>query len=127
MELVPISPHTAKPYYTQGADGFSIASLVCGLIGAVGCCCCPMRIVSIAAIICGHIGLARSKRIPGHPGRGVAVAGLALGYGMIIVTIIVLVLALVSPEWSQMLDELQQKIRDAVEQHKVEQMIERGA
>lgn len=121
MEPASINPHTGQPNYSQEADGFAIASFICGLIGAVGCCCCPMRIVSIAAIICGHIGMARSHRIPGHPGRGIAIAGLILGYGMIILTVIVLILALISPEWNQMLEEYQQRIREAVEQHKVNQ------
>lgn len=115
---IPIDPHTGQPFYAQGADGWSIASLICGLAGALGFCCCPMRIVSIAAIICGHLALAHSQRIPGRPGRAIAVLGLMLGYGTIVLTIIFLALPVVSPEWSRRIESYEQRIRDAVDQHK---------
>jgi len=53
----------------------AIASLVCGIIGGWA------SIMSIVAIICGHIALYKIKKDPNaYAGKGFAVAGLILGY-----------------------------------------------
>jgi len=51
--------------------GLAIASLVFSLIGPVG---------SIPAVICGHIALRRVEKTPALKGRGLALAGLIIGY-----------------------------------------------
>jgi len=53
-------------------------------------------VVSLAAVICGHIALSQIKRT-GEKGRGFAIAGLVLGYAGILAGIItvIVVIALV--------------------------------
>ncbi|MDB5326501.1 MAG: hypothetical protein JWM57_2070, partial [Phycisphaerales bacterium] len=62
-----------------GSNGMAVASLVCGLVGLTGFCCCIPFIVSILAVIFGHIARGQIKRGFGS-GDGYAVAGLVLGY-----------------------------------------------
>ncbi|UCG59667.1 MAG: DUF4190 domain-containing protein [Phycisphaerales bacterium] len=52
-------------------SGLAIASLVCSLLGP----CC-----SLPAIICGHVALRKIQRDPALTGRGIALAGLIIGY-----------------------------------------------
>lgn len=67
---------------TGGSNGLAIASLVCGLIG-----------VSIPAIVLGHIALSQIKTSGGRQsGRGMAIAGLVLGYLAVAVVIVIFVL-----------------------------------
>jgi hypothetical protein len=58
----------SKPTKTSG---LAIASLVFSLIGPVG---------SIPAVICGHIALRRVEKTSALKGRGLALAGLIIGY-----------------------------------------------
>lgn len=68
-------------------NGMAIASLVCGVLGlAVG-------ITFIPAIICGHSSIKQIKQT-GEGGRGLAVAGLVLGY-LVFALFLLLVVALV--------------------------------
>jgi hypothetical protein len=58
-------------------SGYAIASLVCGIVGLVTC----FVFIGIPAVICGHVAMhqianARSMVV----GRGMAIAGLVLGY-----------------------------------------------
>lgn len=52
-------------------SGLAIASLVFSLVWPIGC---------VPAIICGHIALRRIERHPALRGRGLALAGLIIGY-----------------------------------------------
>ncbi len=52
-------------------SGLAIASLVFSLVGPIGC---------IPAVICGHIALGKMKKEPTLQGRGLALAGLIIGY-----------------------------------------------
>src|ERR1700712_1746527 len=65
----PYGSHTLYPSSPR-ADGFAIASLVCGLILAFG---------GLFAVIFGHVSIARSRR-EGRSASGLAIAGLVLGY-----------------------------------------------
>ncbi len=61
----------------QQQSGLSITSLVLGILGLV----CLGPLTGIPAIICGHIALNRTRREPQqYGGRGMAIAGLVLGY-----------------------------------------------
>jgi len=62
-------------------SGLAIASLVLGISGVLcGC------VAGIPAIICGHIALAKIKEAAGAlTGRGMAIAGLVLGYLSIVI------------------------------------------
>jgi hypothetical protein len=75
-------PAAARPYgyppygyapASQRTSGLAIASLVLGLVWIYW-------IGSILAVIFGHIALAETKRDPRVSGRGLAIAGLVLGY-----------------------------------------------
>ena len=59
-----------KPASAQ-TSGLAIASLVFSLIGPLGC---------IPAIVCGHIALRKIRKEAGVQGRGLALAGLIIGY-----------------------------------------------
>jgi hypothetical protein len=67
-------------------SGAATASLVLGIIGLVfGCFSCG--IPSLLAIIFGHIGMSQTKdNIKG--GRGMAIAGLIMGYVLVVPAII---------------------------------------
>jgi hypothetical protein len=58
-------------------SGLAVASLVCGIVGLVTC----MFLVGIPAVVCGHMALNRIST-PGIQlgGRGMAIAGLVMGY-----------------------------------------------
>jgi uncharacterized protein DUF4190 len=60
---------------SQGNSGLAIASLILGIVGLC------TGIAGIAAVICGHMALNQIKR-SGEviQGRGLAIAGLVLGY-----------------------------------------------
>jgi hypothetical protein len=60
--LKPVSARTS---------GLAIASLVFSLIGPIG---------SLPAVICGHIALRKIRKEAGVQGRGLALAGLIIGY-----------------------------------------------
>jgi FKBP-type peptidyl-prolyl cis-trans isomerase/Domain of unknown function (DUF4190) len=61
---------------SPGTSAFAVASLVIGIVSLLFC-----GLGSILAVVFGHIGLARTSR-PQAPesGRGMAIAGLVLGY-----------------------------------------------
>jgi Domain of unknown function (DUF4190)/Domain of unknown function (DUF1707) len=60
--------------HTRTTNGLAIASLVLGLLWMAW-------FGSIAAVICGHLALAQIRRSRGgQSGKGLAIAGLALGY-----------------------------------------------
>lgn len=64
-------PYTANPYpYAPPAPRTNVLAII-SFVAAF--------MMSIAAIVCGHIALAQIKRT-GEAGRGLAIAGLVLGY-----------------------------------------------
>jgi hypothetical protein len=72
------------PYY-EGTNGFAIASLVLGIIGLTAF---PV-IPSIIAIIFGYKGRREIDRSGGRQhGRGMATAGLALGWIAIVLVLV---------------------------------------
>lgn len=78
--------------------GLAIASLICGIAGIT----CFSILAGIPAVVTGHLALGRIKRAAGAlAGRGIAIAGLVLGYisiGATIVFFVVgLLLAILSP------------------------------
>ena len=65
------------------SNGVSIAALVCGLLSL--CCCNPMYLVSLAAIVLGIVGISQKN----SSNKGMAITGLVLGSLAIVVSIIV--------------------------------------
>ncbi|MEM7600300.1 MAG: DUF4190 domain-containing protein [Verrucomicrobiota bacterium] len=56
-------------------NGLAIASLICSIAG-LGC----VGVSSVAGIVCGHIALSQIKKNPNQGGRGLAIAGVIVGY-----------------------------------------------
>jgi hypothetical protein len=93
-------PPTAQPGYGYGfspvlpqrTSGYAIASLVLGITwwGWIG---------SVLAVIFGHIGLAQIRE-RGQGGRGMAIAGLVLGYVGLAMLALFVVLAFASDDWT---------------------------
>jgi hypothetical protein len=87
----PPAPPAAPPVFVRdraGTNGFAIASFVCGLVWV-------WWIGSLAAIAFGHTALRQIARSGGaQGGRGLAIAGLALGY-IGLVTVLITFIAVV--------------------------------
>ncbi len=88
-------PGSASPYsppgvtggaypYAPPTSGLAITSMVCGILGLVTC----LMLPGIPAVICGHLALNRmadpSVRLGG---RGMAIAGLIMGYLSVLVMV----------------------------------------
>lgn len=82
--------YVGAPGYYPGApvrnSGLAIASMVCGIVGYLTC--YFVGVFGIPAVICGHMALNRIASSP-FPvaGRGMAIAGLILGYLGILITL----------------------------------------
>ncbi|MEN9359242.1 MAG: hypothetical protein RL095_777 [Verrucomicrobiota bacterium] len=75
----------------------SIAALICGVLAIVGgffcgCCC----LLAIPAVICGHLGLKSAKREDSPTGKGLALAGLIIGYLILALLLVIIVVVLVA-------------------------------
>lgn len=83
----------AAPAYGQPAgtktNTLAIVALVASLIGLVS------GIGFLAGIICGHISLGQIKKT-GEQGRGLAIAGLIIGYVGIVLSIIITIVVFAS-------------------------------
>jgi hypothetical protein len=66
-------------------SGLAIAALVCGILTFLGC----SLLAALPAVICGHLALSRLKSGRATAGRGLAIAGLILGYVGIVASIVV--------------------------------------
>ncbi len=83
----PYPPYPYPPPPQQRTNGLAIAALVCAFLFA------PLGIVF------GHLSLSQIKR-SGEEGRGLAIAGLVIGYVITVGTIIVLVLGMLLFSWA---------------------------
>lgn len=71
-------------------NGLAIASLVCSILGLFCC------FTALPGVILGHMATSQIKRT-GEDGKGLAVAGLVVGYLGMGIVVLVLLLALVFP------------------------------
>lgn len=93
----PLQPYTDPRYAPiypapRPASGLAITSLVCGIVGVVFgtflfWVVLPF-IASVVAIITGHVALRKTKEDPNLGGRGMAFAGLIMGYAMTAIQLI---------------------------------------
>jgi hypothetical protein len=128
-------PYPAQPSYTPNngypqppaKNGLALTSLICGIFGLTGCCCCPMLASSIAAIICGHLGVSRARTLGGL-GRGMALAGLIMGYLSFVGFAAFTVVQLSNPEVKKAIEEAQSEFKEAFEkaQQEAKQQQEQG-
>jgi hypothetical protein len=93
---LPVQPAKTGPARAAGmapvarTNGYAIASLACGLGQfALG------PLATIPAIVFGHLAMSRIRRT-GEQGAGLAIAGLVLGWGAMILAVIVAVIAIVA-------------------------------
>ncbi len=93
------APYGAQSGYpapvAKPASGLAIASLICGIAGVVLFWAVIPFLASVAAVITGHMALGQTKRNPAIGGRGMAFAGLILGYIMVGVAAITIVTAVI--------------------------------
>ena len=84
-------PTPGVPTAQQTTSGMAIASLVCGILNVF-----PL---SAVAIVLGHISLSQIKKSAGQiQGRGLAIAGLVLGYlGIVAIPFILIIAAIAVP------------------------------
>ena len=91
MQLPPqglMAPNYATPMpATQETNGLAIASLILGIIGICGFCCCLPVIASILAVIFGHQARGQIRHGRGT-GDSIALAGLILGYIGIVLAVL---------------------------------------
>ncbi|MGC4030584.1 MAG: DUF4190 domain-containing protein [Tepidisphaeraceae bacterium] len=80
------SPGRPSPYGNEppvgpnsGTNGYAIASLICGICGLIGFCCCPAIVASILAVVFGHLARGQIRQGRGS-GDQLALVGLILGY-----------------------------------------------
>lgn len=94
----PVYP--APVYPARPSSGVAIAAMICGIVGFVFSWATLFILipvlVSIAAVILGHVALGQLKKNPNLGGRGMAITGLVLGYIPIAITLILLVIAIIA-------------------------------
>ncbi len=107
----PQQPYGGDPYGTAPQDkkGFAIASMVCGIVSIVTCCCEYIAIpLSIVAIVLGIISIKKQES-----GKGMAIAGIACGGAALAFIIVSLILyatgAVDTTQWEEMLKKMQEQ------------------
>ena len=78
------------------SQGLAIASMICGILSLIGCCLWPVSgPLAIVAIVLGFVALGKVKSNPGaYGGKGMAKAGLIIGFLGLLATIVILVMAM---------------------------------
>lgn len=70
------APYAMAPAMPQNTSGLAIASLICGILVFL-----TFGLAGLPAVITGHLGLSAIKKSGGAlGGRGLAIAGLVMGY-----------------------------------------------
>jgi hypothetical protein len=77
----PVVPQTVV--VAAPTEPLAVWSLVLSLVALLGFC-CGGPVLGIAAVICGHLGLSKINANPNLQGRGLALAGLIIGYFAIV-------------------------------------------
>ena len=84
---------------TQPLSSLAVASLVTGILTwfslPLAFLVLPTPVCMIAAIVCGHMARAEIRRRPGLRGDGMAIAGLVMGWGMVVSIVLAIVVAIV--------------------------------
>ena len=92
---MPLASAPPVPPGPAVSNGLATASLVLGVLSFL----CFGPFCSIPAIITGHMGLSKSRRLPGAAGKGMAIAGLVVGYVSLVAFLVsvALLLAIMLP------------------------------
>lgn len=84
----PVTQPAGIPAGPSKTSGMAVGSLICGILGLL------LWLPCIPAVILGHLGLSAIKKSAGAlKGRGMAVAGLVMGYVMIAAIPLIAILA----------------------------------
>lgn len=115
----PLSGSASSP--ETKTEPLSIWSLVLGILSLS----CFSILAGIPAIICGHLSLGRLKKNTSLRGKGMAIAGLVLGYISSIISVVAVIASLLVPLLSGSLERAQaaQKLNNARQIHLVIQSI----
>lgn len=89
------SPYPVYPA-PRPTSGLAITSLVCAIVSVLFSWLFLPTLASIAAVITGHMALKKTRNDPTVGGRGMAFAGLIIGYVMLAVTVILVGVTIVS-------------------------------
>ncbi|KQQ64704.1 DUF4190 domain-containing protein [Microbacterium sp. Leaf320] len=91
-------PTYAAPIYppARPTSGLAVTSLICGIAGIVLFWALIPLLASIVAVITGHMALRQTKANPAIGGRGMAFAGLIMGYIMVGFLVITIVMTIIS-------------------------------
>ena len=92
----PTYQHGPYAYGSQpppaGTNGLAVASLVCSILGLCFC-----GLPAIGGVVLGHVALNQLGRPDNHQqGRGLAIAGLSVGYGLLGLYVVYLIIVLAS-------------------------------
>jgi hypothetical protein len=86
-----VVPPVSGPVNSSSGDktsGLAVCALVSGVVSLF------LGITFIVAVILGHMGLAEIRRNPGMKGRGMAIAGLVMGYSVPVILVFISVVAI---------------------------------
>jgi hypothetical protein len=128
----PASPAQMIPGQAP-SQGMAIASMVCGIVGLILCCTGYFSAaIAITAVALGHVAISRNKQNPvANGGKGMARAGLILGYLGLLFSILMIGLDIwvktLSPQEvedkiiSIFPEEMRQQMRERIETEKAKQ------
>lgn len=83
------SPYGAGPYPVSVApqqNQLALIALICSLAGLL------TGFSLLAGIVCGHVALSQIKQQPQQQGRGMAIAALWIGYGLLVLGVLAIVM-----------------------------------
>jgi len=101
------STTTYSTSLSPASSGLAIASMVLGILSLLTC--GAMGVGALAAIICGHLAMGKIKASQGGVGgRGMALAGLVMGYLSLVLVILAIVASLALPVFSQVQEKATQ-------------------
>lgn len=103
----PVNVSSGSAVASPKKKGLAIASLVCAILGGYA------STLTIPAIVCGHLALNKIKKEPQHnSGRGLAIAGLILGYfGLILALVLGTVRSMAKAQLDESLERYHQSVR----------------
>jgi hypothetical protein len=102
MNLPPPVPASS----VKKTSGLAIVALICGILSVIGG--AIVILPFLLAIIFGHSALARCSRDPEVGGKGLAIAGLAMGYTSIL--LFGLMVAMAIPAFNKVRENAMQKV-----------------
>jgi len=105
----PAATATTTAVAAPKTSGFAITSLVLSVVGLF---CCTLLVFNIGGIVFGHLALNQIKKNPAIGGRGLAIAGLIVGYLGLILGIVAAIYYITAwPEIQETLRQIEEQQR----------------